>query len=171
MDFKKHSFILAVIEGLKGKGSWTGKTHVQKTLFLLHSALCRPLPFDFILYKHGPYSFDVEEEMERMRSYKAVDQTPVPDYGVILKPGEMAEFLQDIAPLDHDETTAIDKVCDFVGTKDVKDLERLATAAWIRSEEGLKNHDEIATRLHFLKPHISEAAAKSASEEVLSLFK
>jgi hypothetical protein len=171
VDFKKHSLILSVIQGLNEKGSWTGKTHVQKTLFLLHSAIGKRLPFEFILYKHGPFSFDVEEEMEQMRGYEAIHQTPIAGYGVTLKPGEMTEFLHEIAPLDPDEITAIEKVCRFVDSKDVKELERLATAAWIRSEEGLTDHDEIATRLHFLKPHISEEAAKSASEEVLSLFK
>lgn len=170
MNFKRHAIILATIEGLNDKGSWTGKTHVQKSLFLLHSALKKEIPFEFILYKHGPYSFDVEEEMERMRGYEAIHQTEVSEYGVKLRPGERAQLLKNLAPLESSEKAAIDKVCDFVGCREAKDLERLATAAWIRSEEGLIDHDQIATRLNFLKPHISEEAAKKSSEEVLRLF-
>ena len=36
MQFKQHAIILAVIEALHRHNSWTGKTHVQKTISLLH---------------------------------------------------------------------------------------------------------------------------------------
>ena len=38
MDYKKASLVLAVIRSLKQHGSWTGKTHVQKSLFLIKTA-------------------------------------------------------------------------------------------------------------------------------------
>ena len=170
MDFNKHAYILAVIEGLRKQRSWTGKTHVQKTLFLLESAFGLPLPFQFILYKHGPYSFDVEEELERMKSYEAIRQTAVPAYGVVLQPGELAGFLKKVAPLKVEEEDAISRVCEFVGTKDVKDLERLATAAWIRKREGVMENHKIAERLHELKPHIPIHEALRASNEASPLF-
>ena len=45
MNFQKHAVILAVIEGLKNAGSWTGKTHVQKSLFLAQAARAFEVPF------------------------------------------------------------------------------------------------------------------------------
>ena len=57
MDFKKHAFILAVIESLHKYGSWTGKTHVHKSLSLLRDRGNIDVPFSFVLYRHGPYSF------------------------------------------------------------------------------------------------------------------
>ena len=63
MDFKKHAIILAVIDALHRHGSWTGKTHVQKALSLLRDAGSTEVPFQFVLYKHGPYSFDIEDEL------------------------------------------------------------------------------------------------------------
>jgi uncharacterized protein YwgA len=76
MQFKKHAFILAVIDGLHRHGSWTGKTHVQKALSLLRDSGRVPVPFQFVLYKHGPYSFDVEAELEQMQSYGAIAVEP-----------------------------------------------------------------------------------------------
>lgn len=77
MEFKKHAFILAVIESLQKHGSRTGETHIQKALSLLHDSGLTKVPFDFVLYKHGPYSFDVETELEEMKSYGAVTVEPV----------------------------------------------------------------------------------------------
>jgi uncharacterized protein YwgA len=57
MDYKKASLVLAVIRSLKQHGSWTGKTHVQKSLFLIKAATQIDVPFTFVLFKHGPYSF------------------------------------------------------------------------------------------------------------------
>jgi hypothetical protein len=46
------------------------------------------------------------------------------------------------------------------------DLERLATASWIRRQEKVTNSVDVAKRLHFLKPHISVADAERADGEV-----
>ena len=93
MEFRKHAFILEVINGLKAGGSWAGKTHVQKTLFLVNEATPVQVPFEFVLYKHGPYSFDIENELEQMKSYYAIAMMPVSSYGVVLKPSENADVM------------------------------------------------------------------------------
>src|SRR6476659_7928327 len=120
MHFKKHAFILAVIDALRRHGSWTGKTHVQKALSLLRDSGLVPVPFQFVLYKHGPYSFDIEAELEQMQSYGAVAVEPnAGGYGVVLRPDEMAGFVRDRASLSGDEAQAIEDVCRFVGTRNV----------------------------------------------------
>lgn len=167
MQFKKHSFILAVIDALHRHGSWTGKTHVQKALSLLRDSGKAPVPFQFVLYKHGPYSFDVEAELEQMQSYGAIAVEPnAQGYGVVFRANEMAKFVQSIEPLSQEESRAIDEVCKFVGARTVTDLERLATASWIRCQEGVTKSSDVAKRLHFLKPHVSLADAERADAEV-----
>jgi uncharacterized protein YwgA len=167
MQFKKHAFILAVIDALRRHGSWTGKTHVQKALSLLRDSGQVSVPFQFVLYKHGPYSFDVEAELEQMQSYGAVTVEPnAKGYGVVLHPDEMACFVRRMASLSEDESRAIENVCAFVGTRNVNELERLATASWIRAQERVTNPADVAKRLHSLKPYISTADAERADAEV-----
>src|SRR5947207_587313 len=116
MQFKKHAILLAVIECLRRRGSWTGKTHVQKALSLLRDSRRMPVPFQFVLYKHGPYSFDVEAELEQLQSYGGITVEPNQHgYGVVLCPGMMADFVRAMEPLAPNELRAIEDVCEFVG--------------------------------------------------------
>ena len=171
MDFHLHAVILAIIEDLKRRGSRAGKTHVLKTLFLASAAGLLKPPMDFFLYKHGPYTDDVEKQLEQMKSYGALTAEPASDgYGVILQPGEMAGSPKQRAPLTREEQEAIGRVCAFVGARNVYELERLATAAWIRTRENVQDPDVVARRLNELKPHISLADARHADREVVSFF-
>ncbi len=166
MEFRKHTVILSVIERLRSRRSRTGKTHVQKALALLAVASEIDIPFEFVLYKHGPYSFDVERELEQMLSYAAVDVQPnVDGYGVTIRPGSMGPFVKQQASLSPEEEAAIDRVCDLVGSKTVTQLERVATAAWIHRCERITAPQKVAERLHKLKPHVSIAEAKAADRE------
>jgi hypothetical protein len=167
MEFRKHVLLLSVIKRLRSRGSWTGKTHVQKALALLADTTDIAVPFAFVLYKHGPYSFEVEAELEQMRSYSAVEIQPNSDgYGVTIRPGGMAPFLEGQATLSEEEEVALDRVCELVGSRTVTDLERIATAAWIRRREGLVESRKVAERLHQLKPHVSIAEAEAADREL-----
>ena len=167
MEFEKHALILAVIEKLRQHGSWTGKTHVQKALSLLADTSDVDVPFAFVLYRHGPYSFDVESELEQMRSYSAIDVLPNPaGYGVTIRPGRMAPFVKNEASLASEDETAIDRVCAFVDGKTVTELERVATAAWIRGRKEVADPRKVAEQLHELKPHISVAEASVADREL-----
>jgi len=171
VDFHKHTLILTMIETLRRYGSRTGKTHIIKGLMLAAAATNLELPFEFFLYKHGPYSTDIEENLEQMQSYGAVVVEPAFDgYGVILKPGEMASFAKLHAPLSDAEGEVIDRVCRFIRAKNVGQLERLATAAWIRTREAVEDPDEVAERLHQLKPHISLVEAREADQEVVAFL-
>lgn len=171
MDFKKHAWILAVIEGLRKHESWTGKTHVQKTLYLIEAATLSKPPFEFVLYKHGPYSFDAESAIEEMESYGAIAIEPVPGYGVTITPGPMAEYVRAKVQLGTKEQRAMAKVCKFAGSRNVANLERLATAAWIRKKEGRTKDNDVACRLNEIKPHISVEQAKVADQELQVLLR
>jgi uncharacterized protein YwgA len=167
MDFHDHALVQAMIETLGQKGSRTGKTHIIKGLFLAQAAGLLQLPFQFFLYKHGPYSTDIEDCIEEMKSYGAAEVEPAFDgYGVLLSSGKMAPFVKKMARLTTDELEAIERVCDFLRFRNVGHLERLATAAWIRTREKIRDPDEVALRLHELKPHISLSDARQADDEV-----
>jgi hypothetical protein len=170
MQFGKHALILAVVEGLRQQGSWTGKTHVQKALFLLTASGMSEVPFQFVLYKHGPYSFDAEAELEQMKSYAALDSKAVEGYGVVLSPGKNAPWIKRGYPLPAAIQEAVDFVCRSVGRKKVAELEPLATAAWIRTREGVVEPDAVVERLRQLKPHVGIREAEEADREARRLF-
>jgi len=170
METTKHRLLLAVIERLNSYGSWTGKTHVQKTVFLLDAAKKLEMPFKFVLYKHGPYSFDVENELQEMRSYGAIQSVSVSSYGVTLKPSQNADWLKAQVTLTSEQEQQIEQMCEFVSTRNVTELERLATAAWIRTQEHITDPERIAGRLHELKPHISVAEALQADHEIAPIL-
>jgi hypothetical protein len=163
MNFEHHKLILETVNGLREKGSWTGKTHVIKTLFLVSCKI--ELPFDFLLYKHGPYSFDIDLELEEMKSYLAVVSEQVLGYGPRLKIGKGKSFVEG-GIVDRPIVDAIRKACQFVGDSNVGQLEALATAAWIRSRENLVNQPKVVDRLIELKPHVSRDTALWADSQV-----
>jgi uncharacterized protein YwgA len=167
MDFQKHGLILAMIDALQVQGSRTGKTHIIKGFFLGDAAELLPVPFEYFLYKHGPYSADIEECIEQMKSYGAVEVEPAFDgYGVTLSPGRMASFVKERVSLPDEALNGIKRVCHFLRHKNVNRLERLATAAWIRKRLGIEDSEAVARKLSELKPHISLQEAREADDEV-----
>jgi hypothetical protein len=166
MDFRRHAYVLAIADCLHAHGSWTGKTHVQKALSLLRDRQEVDVPFDFVLYRHGPYSFEVESAIEEMRSYGAIEIEPVPGYGVVLKRGPMAGYVMDKGQLSQNEIEAINQVCAYVDGRNVLELERLATASWIRVRENVRSAPEVVKRLISLKPHIGAEDAEKADRDI-----
>src|SRR5690606_24019548 len=70
---------LELIARLKEVGSWCGETHVQKSMFLLSTVLDSDLGYEFIIYKHGPFSFDFRDDLIALQSIGAVKlNTTVP---------------------------------------------------------------------------------------------
>src|SRR3974390_380893 len=119
MDFHSHALILAMIETLRMQNGRRGKTAIIKGMFLARTIGCK-VPFEFFLYKHGPYSTDIENALEEMTSYDAVNVEPVLDgYGVRLDPAENASFVKKQSPLSDDEKLAIERVCRFIRQKNV----------------------------------------------------
>lgn len=67
MTTSKDMILLGGIASLlKKHGSWTGETHLQKTAYVTKAVLGIPLSASFILYKHGPYSFDLNKSIAHM---------------------------------------------------------------------------------------------------------
>ncbi len=172
MNYAGHQFILAAIEGLRTAGNWTGRTHVQKTLFLANATIAPEMPFEFVLYKHGPYSFDVDSELAQMESYGAVVVVPQRPYGPTLKTGDGAKFPRKLGGVTEASLLKVKAVARFVDERSVFALEALATAVWIRVKEDLNDTSTVTTRLRELKPHLSETdAATGVADSIIFLSK
>jgi hypothetical protein len=162
---RKAALLTTLIQKLREQGSWSGETHVQKGIFILQELMEVPLEFDFILYKHGPFSFDLRDELTALRADEllSLERQPWP-YGPRLAPTERSVNIQSL----FSKTVAtfenqINFVALKLGGKGVTELERLATALYVTREgESGPSVDERAERLVHLKPHVSLTDARDA---------
>ncbi len=169
---ERAAVITALIESLDERGSWCGETHVQKTTYLLQELLGSGLGFEFVLYRHGPFSFDLRDELTAMRADLLLEVVPRPrPYGPSLAVTDSGRRLREWYP----KTVAkyqrnIDFTADALGGKGAAELERLATARWVTAREELENGVEYrAQRLRELKPYVSVEEALAAIRELDAL--
>ena len=91
---ERDALLLDLIDQLRERGSWAGETHVQKATYFLQELTRVPLGFDFIMYKYGPYSFDLHDELTAMQANQLLGLKPQLPYGPTLWPGEMSPVLK-----------------------------------------------------------------------------
>jgi hypothetical protein len=101
-----------------------------------------------------------------MRSYGAIEIESIQGYGVVLHRGPMGQYVMDREKLSSAAIEAMDCVCKYVDGRNVLQLERLATASWIRAQEKAKSSYDVVRRLVSLKPHISPEEAERANADV-----
>ena len=171
MDRPKRDVILIrLIEALRTRGSWCGETHVQKATYFLQNMVGVQTAFEFILYKHGPFSFDLRDELAAMRADGLVSLcVQDPRYGPSILPDEgVAKRLQEQFPTTLEQhEDRISFIAEKLGDKPVVDLERLATAFYVSNEVTPgANADGRAKQVHNLKSHIPVEEALEAVRTV-----
>jgi hypothetical protein len=165
---KKAALLLKLIDKLHEKGSWCGETHIQKATFFLQELMKVPTGFDFILYKHGPFSFDLRDELTALRADSLIGLEPHWPYGPRIVPKDLSEYIQKT----YSKTltkyeNSIDFVAKKLGNQGVADLERLATALYVTLSTATGTPvNERAQELTRLKPHIAPESAQIAMEEI-----
>jgi uncharacterized protein YwgA len=166
-EYERKGAVLSLVRSLKKEGSWTGETHVQKAVYFLQQIAGMDLGFDFILYKHGPYSFDLTSEINAMRADDFLDLEPQPyPYGPSLHEGEASWLLDErYMRTANTHQSSIDAVAEAFDSHGVADLEAWATALYVVSEEGL-SADRAPDRIMELKPHIDSDRARQAVEKM-----
>ncbi|WP_449244054.1 hypothetical protein [Desulfobacca acetoxidans] len=169
---KNAAIILRLIDKLREKGSWCGETHIQKATFFLQELMQVPMEFDFILYKHGPFSFDLRDELTALRADGLIELEPRWPCGPRLASTDLNEYIQKL----YSNTIArydkkITFIAEILGDKGVTELERLATALYVTKNRTFETlNAERAEELTELKPHITLESAKNAIEEIDSIM-
>lgn len=162
--------LLALLASMAEEESWCGETHVQKCAYFLQEGLGVPLGFKFILYKYGPFSFDLREALGELWGDYVVEMKTVPGYGPSIGLTESGRSLRDRLRKHADPyQREIGFVASRLSKRGVMELERLATALLVRGEREGTIQDR-ARRLVELKPHVSESDARQAVEEVEALL-
>jgi uncharacterized protein YwgA len=162
---QRAAILLSLAEKLRAKESWCGETHLQKGAYLLQEMLGIPLELEYHLYKHGPYSFELSDELTSLRADRIFDQEVQQyPYGPKLKPGTMADKVKETYPKTLNKyDQAVTFVADHLGDSGVAVLEGLATALYV-TKEGKSGEDvsDRAVRLREIKPHVSQEDARFA---------
>jgi len=166
---ERDAVIAELIEQLHGRGSWCGETHVQKSMYLLQEIARLPTGFEFILYKHGPFSFDLRDELTAMRADFLLElEVRQPDYGPSLKLTEnMDSVSRRYRKCVEQARPVIRFIAERVGDRQVVELERLGTALYVRRRHPEETNSlALARKIVELKPHISEPEAREAVSTV-----
>lgn len=161
------AILLSLVEKLKENGSWCGETHIQKSTYILQEMLGVGLEYNFILYKHGPFSFDLSDELGSLRADSLLNVIPQHPYGPRLLPTEEGKNLKEKLQKTVDRyKEKIDCAAQWLGSKKVVDLEKIATAFFVTKENSNLSPQDRAEGIRFFKPHIPFEDALSAIDEV-----
>lgn len=170
---QRAAILASLIQEMEQRGSRCGETHIQKAVFFLQKLLEVPTGYEFILYKHGPFSFDLRDEITDFRAIGLLKLQPMPcPYGPSLKLTPIAKKLTERYPKTSKKFKAqIRFVADALGDKGVAQLERLATALYVTLDAKSTPAPDRASRIRELKPHIDSDMALAAVRELDSLVK
>jgi len=159
--------LLLLIDALQQEGSWSGETHIQKCCYFLQEALDVNTPYKFILYRHGPFSFDLREELGEMRGLYMIDVESREPYGPSIHVTDSGrKYLSRFPRSVRDTANQVIFVAKNVGSRDVGQLERLGTAFYMKRLHPESADSELVEAIRKVKPHIKENAAFEAIDEV-----
>lgn len=169
---KRKALLLSLVEKMNENNSWSGETHIQKVVFFLQKALKVPMEYEFILYKHGPFSFELRDELTEMITNDLIGLNVRYPYGPSYIPGVLANTLKELFPKTIEQySNSFNLVAKRISKYRVSELEKIATALYVNLDKGIENEQECADRVHQLKPHIPLNDAMKAAEKVKELLK
>ena len=166
----RRAVVAQLVKRMRANGQWAGETHIQKALFFLQSMLKLPSPYKFVLYKHGPYSFDLHDDLGNMRANLVLDVKPQRPYGASFELGELGDVSIQRGKNAVDRyNDRVEFVVGSLGNKDVRTLEQYATALFVKIDNPNSDNDMLKNIIMDLKPHISERLASEAIQSVVKI--
>lgn len=171
---QRAAVLVTVVDAMKEQGSWCAETNMQKACYFLQEMTHVPLGFEFILYKYGPYSFELTDELTGLLADSILDLTiRDPRYGPCYGCGRVSQLIVSRFPRTISRfRRPVDFVASRIGNRGIGELERLATALYVTRRGAVKSTPkERAAELTSLKPHIGTVAAEEAVKEVDEMFR
>jgi hypothetical protein len=158
------ALVVELAKNLRRRGSWCGETHLQKALYILQDISKSNFGYKFVIYKHGPYSFELNNELAAMRSTNILEfQFPREGYGPSIAPTKFGERIYDVnAENIRKYAPVVEFLADWFATSDVRHLEKVATAYFVTMKNPRLSSIERAKKLNSLKPHVDIHAAEEA---------
>lgn len=169
-DFSRQAIILELIRKMRDCGSWCGETHLQKCVYIMTEGLGnRSLDFDYVMYKHGPYSFELHEEIGRMEATGLINLRPNPGYGPSLLLSDTGlQLVQRFPGTVSAQKADIQLVAERFSPRTVTQLERIATALFVKRRFPELSRDSQLAKFRELKPYLPAASAELGFQELES---
>jgi len=168
---KRYAVVLLVIEELRRKGSCCGETHIQKTVYFLERLFEGVLDYQFILYKYGPFSFNLRDDLGIMESMGVIKVVSQPSHSPKIIPSKLAKKVKELFPK---TLTCVKEKVEFItdklASKNVFELETLATSLYVESKLSNNSDLEKAQEITRLKPHVSLREASEKLKEVKQIL-
>ena len=158
----REDLICHLVDAMGKAGSWVGETQIQKSAMFLQKLLNVPLGYQFVLYKHGPFSFDLRSELAEMRAGLRLGVEPHLGYGPSFTLEKWGRVALEKPTAYADE---IEFVAKRISTEASRPVERISTAFYMTEKYPDQSSNQIAKEINRLKPHISEAQARLAIED------
>ena len=167
-NLERISVLLGLIDKMTEQGSWCGETHIQKTAYFLQELAEVPTEYEYVLYKHGPYSFELHDELSSIHADGLVELVTHPaPYGPSWQLTEAGgAFRSRKAERVGIHNSSISYVSERLARMAVAELERWGTALYVEKNYGHQASQERAATITKLKPHITPEAALSAVNAV-----
>lgn len=152
-------------------GSWCGETHIQKTIFVAKSICSVPFDSEFVLYKYGPFSFDLNKSLTHMTARNLLALISNPGFGPSYEINEKlwAGLNNAVDGFFSIHEPKLRIICEFLAPKNVSELERIATAIYIENFEECGSRVDRENRMAEIKPHIQGELAELAFDEAAQL--
>ena len=166
------ALITRLIKELRIAESWCGETDIQKSVYFLQELYKVPLGYEFVLYKHGPFSFGLRDELTSFRADVLIELEIEWPYGPRIMFTDRSVRIQKLRSLTVKKfEKQIVFIAGYFGRRSVLDLERLATILFLKLKSGNDAAPEhLCNRLTELKPHISMDDAYRAYNEIEGIF-
>lgn len=165
---RQQAVVVELIEKMAEKDGWCGETHIQKSTYFLQALAKVPVEYEFVMYRHGPYSFDLHDDLIAMKAKGFLKTLPKGRYGPSFRPGEYGDVItRKFSKTLAQYAAQVEFIAEQLSPKSVIELERLATALFVSSEKSKNaSENDRAEKVISMKPHIDIEIAKKAISEV-----
>ena len=165
---QRAALISEMLNSMINKGSWAGETHLQKCLFFLQTMRGVPTGYEFQIYKYGPFSFDLRDDLVQLRAEGMVELSPrSASYGSSLDVSEASQLLRKRFPRTLEKYKAdVAFIADHFGHLNANDLGRLATSFYFHLDDADSSDKEIGQKVHRVKSYISVSDGTKAAQDV-----
>jgi uncharacterized protein YwgA len=165
-DVQRSALIATLVKEYRTRNLFCGETHVQKSVYFMQELFAVPLGFEFLLYKYGPFSFELQGHVASMRADDMLTVRAL-EYAATFEPGEQVSYLEKNLPRTIEAyRKAVDFAVKNLGPRGVKQLEPLATALYFTVQGGDRSVDARAIKIREVKPHISLQEARESVEQI-----
>lgn len=167
IPWQKYGIISYLAKEMKDLNVQFGKTSVQKMIYILQEIYKVNIGYKYILYNYGPYSPDLASDLDYIAALDGVEISWVNSGGYDIKPGRKNDiFIEKSSSFIEENKERIEEALKIFGKYNTKELELRATIIYIIREYDELEIDELAEKVHNLKPYFSAEKVKLTVQEL-----